>query len=283
MNRHGRELYIALQRLLPQHALSRLLGKVADARTPWLKNLLIRRAIAHYGIDLEEAEVQAIEQYPSFNSFFTRALKESARPIEGGKDDIISPADGTLSQIGHIRDGEIYQAKGSWFSTRRLLGCDPETARRFDGGSFATVYLAPRDYHRVHMPVSGKLVASHYIPGRLFSVNTTTVSQVPRLFARNERLVCFFESEERLVSVVLVGAIFVAGIETRWRPHYPPGKLLEEYFDTPRAFGRGEELGRFRFGSTVIVAMEEGAQWLPEHRAGERIKMGELLGRRKNG
>ncbi len=277
MNRHIEELYIALQRLLPQHSLSRLLGKVAESEIPWLKNALIRTAVRHYGIDMADAQEEDPAHYTSFNRFFTRALKPDARPLEGGDNTLVSPADGTLSQFGTIDRGQIFQAKGHTFSTRALLGCSEDRAAGFDGGSFATIYLAPRDYHRVHMPLAGELTECRYIPGRLFSVNEVTARGVPGLFARNERLVCHFDTAAGPMAVVLVGAIFVAGIRTPWREYFHPRQCREEQFNPPRPFARGEELGQFCFGSTVIVAMAEGCRWREIHQPGNKVRMGQAL------
>ena len=275
---HRGELFAALQRLLPQHTLSRLLGRLADSRRPGLKNFLIRQAIARYGIDLGDAQQSNIEDYPSFNHFFTRALKPGARPVDQTDTALISPADGTISQLGAVRDGNIFQAKGHWFSTASLLGLDGASCARFGGGSFATVYLSPRDYHRVHMPYPGKLRETLYVPGRLFSVNDTTARHIPGLFARNERLVCLFETDRGLLAVVLVGALFVAGIRTVWRDYYKPNQYHREVFADPRHFDRGEELGQFRFGSTVVLVTEQPLDYSPALSHGNGVQMGEALG-----
>jgi len=276
--RHRDELFIALQRLLPQHGCSRLLGKLAESETPWLKNWLIQQAMGHYGIDLAEAEESDPRAYRSFNHFFTRRLKADARPIDTNPAAIASPADGAISQIGAVREGRIFQAKGHDFSTATLLGCNAQTASRFSGGSFATIYLSPRDYHRVHMPVSGTLVETRYIPGNLFSVNDTTANHVDSLFARNERLSCIFKTEQGLVAVVLVGALFVAGIETRWQKSFAPGKPHSRRFDGEVSLAKGEELGAFKFGSTAIVVSEKPVTWNPDFNAESICRMGEAMG-----
>ena len=235
-------------------------------------------AVHQYQIDLQEAEVEEALTYPSFNAFFTRRLKSEARPIKSGADALISPADGVISQIGSINKGQIFQAKNRLFSTRALLGCSQNYARDFSQGSFATIYLSPRDYHRVHMPVDGNLIQTNYIPGKLFSVNNTTTRHIDRLFARNERLVCLFETDFGKMAVVLVGALFVAGIETRWNQHYQPGKLQTEHFSSPKPFKAGNELGLFKFGSTVVVVTEKSVNWCKDYDATTPCKMGQLLG-----
>lgn len=277
--KHRDELFIALQRLLPHQGASRLLGKLADSRTPWVKNGLIRLALRHYGVDLEEAEFEDYRDYGSFNDFFTRRLKPAARPIDGDPLTLVSPADGTVSQYGHIRDGEILQAKGHHYSVKSLLGgSNPDEWRSFLDGSFFTVYLSPRDYHRVHMPVSGGIGETRYIPGRLFSVNSTTTREIDQLFTRNERLVCLADTQFGKLAVVMVGALFVAGIETRWRPFYPHGQLDQSRFEPPKRFHKGEELGLFRFGSTVIVVTERPVEWRRAIAPDAACTMGMALG-----
>jgi len=276
--KHRDELFIAVQRLLPQQLCSRLLGKVADSKIPWLKSFLIEKAVHHYGIDLSEALLTETGDYESFNQFFTRHLKADARPIDRDPLSLVSPADGNISQIGKVDDGHIFQAKGHQFSTTALLGCDPETASRFNGGSFATIYLSPRDYHRVHMPFSGTLLESLYIPGDLFSVNETTANHVENLFARNERLCCLFSTDQGLMAVVLVGALFVAGIETSWQKTYRAGKLQRRGFNGDVALKKGQELGLFKFGSTAIVVSETALNWGEGFKAGTTCRMGEALG-----
>ena len=275
---HKDELFIALQRLLPQHSASRLLGKIADSEKPWLKDRLIRAAISHYGINLDEAENDDPAAYSSFNAFFTRHLRPGARPVDLRDNALVSPADGTLSQRGNIVDGQIYQAKGREFSTAALLGCPAEQAARFASGAFATIYLAPRDYHRVHMPVDGSLTSTTYIPGKLFSVNDTTARHIDRLFARNERLVCWFDTARGKMAVVLVGALFVAGIETQWQKYYRPETVQRQTFEPAETFAKGDELGCFRFGSTVVVISEADLDWADTAAAGTTCKMGEALG-----
>ena len=277
-NHHKGELFAALQRLLPQHTLSRLLGKLASCENTRLKNFLIAKAIDRYGIDLSEAISSNIEEYSSFNDFFTRHLRPGARPIDSGVNSLVSPADGAISQLGKIEQGRIFQAKGHDFSVQTLLGLPLDQTARFDNGSFVTVYLSPRDYHRVHMPYPGSLVETLYVPGQLFSVNDTTAQHIPGLFARNERLVCLFETDRGLMAVVLVGAIFVAGIGTVWQEHYVPGQIHHERFANPQPFQRGQELGLFRFGSTAVVALENPIGFSKAFGHGTTVRMGEELG-----
>jgi phosphatidylserine decarboxylase len=197
-------LFIAMQHLLPQHLLSRLTGVLARSGFQPLKDWLIRRFIAHFAVDMSEAAEPDPGAYPHFNAFFTRALREGMRPVDAAPRAITSPADGAVSQLGAIEDGRMFQAKGHWFSAAELLA-DPADARLFANGSFATIYLSPRDYHRVHMPLAGRLRALRYVPGKLFSVNQVTAESVPGLFARNERLVCLFDTEHGPLAMVLVG------------------------------------------------------------------------------
>jgi len=252
-------LFIGLQTILPQHHISRLIGWLAQLEQPvWLKNLLITLFMQAYGISLDEAELPRAQDYRSFNHFFTRALIDGARPLASTR--YVSPADGVLSQRGNIDSGQMLQAKGRWDDTQGLLAGDALEAAVFDTGSFATVYLSPRDYHRVHMPISGTLRKTRYVPGDLFAVNTATTLGVDQLFARNERLVCFFDTADGQLAVVLVGAIIVAGIETVWGgvedPN--PGTIRERKFDDNEAITleAGAELGRFFLGSTVVLLAE---------------------------
>lgn len=275
-------LFIIVQYLLPQHLLSRLVGKLAETRVFWLKNLLIERFIKQYGVDMSEAQEEDHQYYASFNEFFTRPLKPDARPICDGEDEIACPADGSISQLGDIRDGRIFQAKGHHYDLFRLLGGNNEDALPFRNGRFATIYLSPRDYHRVHMPLDGTLLATHYIPGQLFSVNQTTAENVDSLFARNERLVCLFDTTAGPMAVILVGAMIVAGIETMWSGQVapPPRTVQSQRFDTPLlvSLKKGEELGRFKLGSTVIVLFGENViDFLPAFDAGTQTRMGEAL------
>ncbi len=276
--------FIWLQHLAPQHGLSRLAGSLASSRVPWLKNMLIRRFIRAYNVDMDQAERPASE-YTCFNDFFTRALIPEARPIADIRDHVLCPADGAISQVGRIEDGRILQAKGQSYTAAELLGGDIELAERFDGGNFMTIYLSPSDYHRVHMPVAGTLSETSYIPGDLFSVNTATAAAVPRLFARNERLACVFDTSQGRVASVMVGAMIVASIETVWsglvKPH---GKqVIRTTFAESEApqLDAGAEMGRFLLGSTVILLFEPGKiKWLADLRAGDIVRMGQVIARK---
>ncbi len=275
-------LFIIMQYLLPQHLLSRLVGKLAQTRIFWLKNLLIERFIKQYGVDMSEALYEDHRDYENFNSFFTRELKPGAREIANDPNVIACPADGAISQLGDICDGRIFQAKGHEYSLATLVG-NNEDALPYRNGKFATVYLSPKDYHRVHMPVDGKLIATHYIPGQLFSVNQTTAENVDNLFARNERLVCVFETPVGPMAMILVGAMIVAGIETVWGGQVapPPKTVQSQRFDNVQtvALKKGEEMGRFKLGSTVILLFGENAmEWLSAFNAGTETRMGEALG-----
>lgn len=275
-------LFVALQYLLPQHLLSRAAGWLAGLRRPeWLKNALIRLFIRAFGVDMREAEQPHAEAYPDFNTFFTRPLRPGARPLaEAG---VLSPADGTISQIGRIQEHSLVQAKGRRFSTWALLGGDDERASWYRNGHFTTIYLSPRDYHRVHMPLDGKLIATRYVPGQLFSVNQATAEGVDALFARNERLVCHFETPAGPMAMVLVGAMIVAGIDTVWAGQVaPPPREVQErdYLRLPEpvSLGRGEEMGRFKLGSTVILLFPEGRiDWGAGLAAGGSVRMGQAL------
>jgi len=278
-------LFIIFQYLIPQHLLSRLAGAIAQCPWPWLKNALIARFIDHYDVNMEEAVNARPQDFAHFNDFFTRALKPGARPVVAEPDTIACPADGAISQLGTITDGRIFQAKGQSYSALELLGGDSEVADQFDGGQFATVYLSPRDYHRVHMPLTGTLRSMTYVPGDLFSVNTSTAEQVPRLFSRNERAVCLFDTEAGPMAVVLVGAMIVAGIETPWAGQVAPLKRQinrVDYLAPSReiVITKGDEMGRFKLGSTAIVLFAAGAmQWQPTLTATSPTRMGELFGR----
>ena len=272
------KLFALIQYPLPHHLLSRLVGWLAECRQPWLKNVLVRAFIRRFRVDMDEAAESDPTAYATFNDFFTRALEEDARPLGEG---VMSPADGRLSQFGAIEAGQLLQAKGHYFSAMDLLGGDGEAARRYLGGSFATVYLSPSDYHRVHMPLAGTLTEVVYVPGRLFSVNAATTKHVPKLFARNERLVCHFDTEHGPMAVVLVGAMIVAAIETVWAGQITPlprGGVQRIRFDTPVHLERGAEMGRFKLGSTVVMALSEPVGFAASLEPGAKVKMGQSLG-----
>ncbi len=271
---------------LPQHAISRLTFRLARIETPWFKNAFIRWFADTYRVDWSEARCARAEDYPNFNAFFTRELKGSARPIEGGADTVVSPADGHISQVGRIDHDAVFQAKGHSFSVTELVGGDSARAAAFQDGSFATVYLSPRDYHRVHMPLTGKLRETVYVPGRLFSVAAHTVRTVPRLFARNERLVAIFDTDAGPMAMVLVGAINVAAIETVWSGLVTPPPRAQIEADNMQQRGieleRGAEMGRFNMGSTVILLFGRNrVNWLEGLRAEQPVRMGQALGKRQ--
>jgi phosphatidylserine decarboxylase len=276
---------VFLQYLLPQHLLTRGAHHLARLRTPEFKNFLIERFIARYGVDMSEAESADPEAYPDFNAFFTRALRTGARPVSSDASAIVSPVDGEVSQAGGISGNTLLQAKGRTFTLADFLGSEADGAR-FRDGRFATIYLAPHNYHRVHMPADGTLESMHYVPGSLFSVNQATTGHVGRLFARNERVICRFTGNAGTVIVCLVGAMLVGGMETVWHGPVTPAADRNTtdwvYKGTPgaRKFARGEEIGRFNMGSTVILLFEPGAvEWDPWLTPGTLLKVGQRIGR----
>lgn len=284
----GARLFVGLQHLLPQHLLSRLMYRLARVESAPLKAWMIRAYVHLVGVDLSPAEQPDLSAYPHLNAFFTRALRPAARPLDPSPDAVLSPVDGTISQIGTIVDGRIIQAKGHDYSVSDLLGGNGESTQRFDRGSFATIYLSPRDYHRIHMPLAGDLSEMRYLGGRLFSVNQTTAEQVPGLFARNERVLCLFDTDAGPMAVILVGAIFVGGIETVWEGEVTPARseLNARRWDytgqTPGVhLGRGDEMGRFNLGSTVILLFPAGAvTWDGALAPGVQVRMGQRIGTR---
>ncbi|QOW44572.1 archaetidylserine decarboxylase [Acinetobacter piscicola] len=272
-----KQLFIRAQNLVPQQQLSRVVGKLAASENPLVKNVVIQAFKAQYGIDMSIAQQSDALKYKSFNEFFTRALKEGVREIDTDANSIVSPADGAISQLGQVKEGDVFQAKGQSFSVEKLIG-DPQLAAPFKNGEFATVYLSPRDYHRVHMPFAGTLTETLYIPGELFSVNKTTAENVPGLFARNERMVCLFDTELGRMAVVLVGAMIVAGIETVATGKVKPSGRLELNHHELK-LEKGDELGRFYLGSTAIVLFEQGKMnWDAQFKANSVVVMGEALG-----
>lgn len=271
------------QYLLPHHSLSILMSYLTHSKCkPW-KNLFIKQIIKFYNVNMDEAVEQDITTYESFNAFFTRALKADARPISNAVKGIVCPADGEVSQAGIINQGDIFQAKGKSFTATELLGGDVLRAQPFNDGLFTTIYLSPRDYHRLHMPITGTLKEMVHIPGRLFSVNAATTNSVPGLFARNERVACIFDTEVGPMALILVGAIFVSSVETTWHGVVTPPTRREvrswHYDDNAPIIKIGEEMGRFNMGSTIIVLFaKEQARWDAEFTAGKKVKMGELIG-----
>ncbi len=275
--------FIGLQYIIPQHGLSRLAGWLASTSIPWIKQPFIDWFIQRYDVDMSIALETDPTQYRNFNEFFTRSLASGQRPIVSEEKAIACPADGHISQLGSIVNGHIFQAKGHEYSLLELVGGDSEVAKQFVDGSFATVYLSPKDYHRVHMPLSGQLISMTHVPGDLFSVNTTTAENVPRLFARNERVVALFSTAAGPMAVILVGAMIVASIETVWAGLVAPAKKsvsTTHYHNVPEVhLEKGEEMGRFKLGSTAIVLLgKDAAEWAASLEAESPVTMGEKMG-----
>lgn len=272
------------QYVLPKQALTSLAGRVAGAKGGAMTTRLIRWFVDKYGVNMDEAANPDIASYASFNEFFTRPLKEGARPLANA--DFVCPVDGAISQFGSIDEHKIFQAKGHTFTTAELVGGDNKLAGQFAHGCFANLYLSPKDYHRIHMPCDGRLTNMIYVPGALFSVNPTTARGVPGLFARNERVVCVFESEQhgRFV-MVLVGATIVGSMATVWHGVVNPPRLPKvfewNYESRPVVLKKGEEMGRFLLGSTVVMLFKKGTigfngEWAPER----AVRLGEVMGNR---
>lgn len=271
------------QYILPHHFLSQIMSKFTHCENTTWKNLMISQIIKFYHVNMADAQQEDINAYRSFNHFFTRALKDSVRPLTELKTGVACPADGAVSQAGQISAGDIFQAKGKSFTVTELLGGDAQRAAPFEDGLFTTIYLSPKDYHRLHMPITGTLKEMIHIPGRLFSVNGATANSVPRLFARNERVACIFDTEIGEMALVLVGAIFVSSVETVWHGVVTPPTIREvrswKYTENAPVLEKGAEMGRFNMGSTIIVLFgKDKAQWLPEFVAGKSVQMGELIG-----
>lgn len=279
------KLFVLSQYITPQLAVSRLAGRLADNdRTPALKNRVVRWFIGRYGVNMSEAAESNPEAYPSFNAFFTRALKPGVRPVDSRDSVLVSPVDGAISQLGQVTCDRVFQAKGQSFSLTELLGGDEQRAAEFAEGEFATIYLSPKDYHRIHMPLAGKLREMVYIPGKLFSVNPVTAENVPNLFARNERVACVFDTDAGPMAMVLVGAMIVGSVETTWSGVVAPGTGLvtSTRYDADQPdiqFEKGQEMGRFRLGSTVVLVMPKGSvTWNEDEVPEKTVKMGEAFG-----
>jgi phosphatidylserine decarboxylase len=273
-------LFVWLQYLLPQHGLSRLVLHATRATSPWFKNLLIRGFLKLYRVDMTDAVETDPFRFNSFNEFFTRALKPDARPIAGDPHTIACPVDGTISEAGSIEGDTLLQAKGRRYRLSELLALQP-WANRFEGGSFATIYLAPFNYHRVHIPLRGRLLETVYVPGRLFSVNTVTASHVPRLFARNERVLTLFDTAYGQCALVLVGALNVGSMATVWAGDVTPAARRVLTILPPQSvtLQKGAELGRFNMGSTVVLLFQAGhARWDIGIQAGAPVVLGQSLG-----
>ncbi len=274
------------QYILPHHPLSRLMDFFTRSKLRIWKNFAIKLIVNHYKVNMDEASNSDITSYPSFNAFFTRTLKPGARPITNAAKAIVSPADGAVSQFGDIIDSNIIQAKGKNYTVTQLLGGDQQRAEPFVNGKFMTIYLSPRDYHRLHMPLAGQLQEMVHIPGRLFSVNAATTNCIPGLFARNERVATLFDTEAGPMALVLVGAIFVSSIETVWHGVVTPptSKSIKtwQYPDKPPTFKAGEEMGRFNMGSTIIVLFGQNQiDWHSDLIAGKGVQLGQMIGKIK--
>jgi phosphatidylserine decarboxylase len=274
-------LAVLPQYLIPKQALTVLAGKLAGAEAGGLTTGIIRWFVGRYGVNMAEAANPDIASYASFNEFFTRPLRDGARPLAAA--DFICPVDGAISQFGAIERDQIFQAKGHSYSTAALVGGDRELAARFADGSFATLYLSPRDYHRIHMPCDGRLIRMIHVPGALFSVNPTTARSVPGLFARNERVVCVFDSPHGPFVLTLVGATIVGSMATVWHGVVNPprpGHLREwSYADQRIEFRQGDEMGRFLLGSTVVLLFPKGRiRFNPDWAPAQAIRLGEAMG-----
>lgn len=278
------KIKITLQYMMPKHAISRLAGKLAAAQAGWLTTSLIKWFIKAYKIDMSEAKLKNAEDFKTFNDFFTRELAEGARTINANEQQLCYPVDGAISQQGNIVDGQLIQAKGFDYSLVSLLGGKEETAEPFIGGTFSCIYLAPKDYHRIHMPMAATLTEMIYIPGELFSVNPLTANNVTNLFSRNERVVCIFDTAQGKMAMVLVGATIVASIETTWAGTITPpaGKNIFRwtYPTTGKNsvhLAKGEEMGRFKLGSTVICTFAPNmVTFNPEATSGTVTRLGEF-------
>jgi phosphatidylserine decarboxylase len=279
------KIKITLQYIMPKHAISRLVGKLAQAKMGWLTTKLIKLFIDSYGVNMNEAKLKKASDFDTFNNFFTRELEEGARTIHVDENTVCYPVDGAISQQGNIIDGQLIQAKGFNYSLSSLLGGDEKTAAPFQGGKFSCIYLAPKDYHRIHMPMAARLREMIYVPGELFSVNPLTAENVPDLFARNERVVAIFDTKMGELAMVLVGATIVASIETTWagtitppagkdifRWHYPEGG------SDAITFNKGDEMGRFKLGSTVVstFAPKMISEFAEDAGPGTVTRLGEL-------
>jgi phosphatidylserine decarboxylase len=273
-------LSVLPQYLYPKRAMTTVAGKLANAKAGRATTAFIRWFVGHYGVNMSEAAEPDIARYPTFNAFFTRALRPGARPFADA--DFICPVDGSISQFGAIDDDRIIQAKNHHYSTVALVGGDRDLAAHFRHGSFATLYLSPKDYHRIHMPCAGRLMRMIFVPGSLFSVNPVTARGVPELFARNERVVCVFETEHGPFVLVLVGATIVGSMETVWHGIVNPAGARDvkewQYRPQDRVFGKGDEMGRFLLGSTIVMLFPKerlrfNPAWAPER----AVRLGEMM------
>jgi phosphatidylserine decarboxylase len=275
-------LAVLPQYLYPKRALTVFGGFVASHRWGWITTRIIRRFIRKYRVAMDEALVSDPAQFATFNDFFTRALKPGARPL--AQADFVCPVDGAISQLGAIERDQIFQAKGHSYSTTALLAGDATLAQRFENGSFATIYLSPRDYHRIHMPLDGRLVRMTYVPGDLFSVNPVTARGVPGLFARNERVICQFDTPHGPFVQVLVGATVVGSMATVWHGQVNPPRTAQvrqwDYAQQDIRLAQGEEMGRFLLGSTVVLLWpKDTIRFNPDWQAGGAVRLGQAMGK----
>lgn len=283
INTKAYRLLPALQTILPHHLINELAYLLAEKQWPWLKNWLIHRFITTNNIDMIDAIYQNPEDYSSFNDFFTRTLREGTRPLPLDPNLISSPVDGTISQIGEIKNNKIIQAKQHDYNLTALLGGNHELADIFDNGLFSTIYLDPSDYHRVHMPATGTLRKMAFIPGTLYSVNQSSVDNINNLFTRNERVISIFDTDYGPMAVIMVGAMVVGSMETVWAGEVKTGSsdiTWYSYDDASVTLARGDEMGLFKLGSTVILLFPKAAiQWLETYNPNTKIKMGSALAR----
>lgn len=272
-------LKTAPQYLIPTRALNAYAKFMAAVKIPVIKNRLIRNFIKDYGVNMSEAREESIEHYACFNDFFIRQLKPECRPVSDAG--IVSPVDGAISEIGSITAGKLLQAKGREYTVSELLACEEALSSQFNNGLFATIYLSPKDYHRVHMPIEATLKEMIYVPGKLFSVQPTTARVIPRLFARNERLVVFFDTPVGLMAMVLVGAMIVGAIGTNWHGDIRRGRKIKRfaYHEANTVLQKAAEMGYFKLGSTVILlfANNQRMAWNKNVHAGDHVRLGEAL------
>lgn len=278
----SQKAFVALQYFLPKVAMTNAIGWLMARETTWFKNAVIRAFVKGFSVNTKEAAAAVPDGYASMNAFFTRELAPGTRPVDAESDSIVSPCDGVISECGRIEKGQLIQAKGFSYKCGELLG-DDEAASHFEGGLFMTIYLAPYDYHRVHMPIAATVTGHRHMPGALFSVNQTTAAAVPRLFARNERRVFMLTDDSHTSAMVMVGALNVGSISTVWDDTLQAGSLTQpSSLPLPRApFAKGATLGWFNMGSTVIVLLPPAyAEWLADRRRGDVLRMGETIAKR---
>lgn len=271
------------QNLIPQHLLSRFMGTLANAKLGCLTHFGIKKFIAHYHVNMGEAKISDYRQFPSFNDFFTRALKSDARVMPSDPKVFISPVDGCVSECGKIQKDQLLQAKGAYFNLLDLLGGDKASAQHFEDGQFLTAYLSPKDYHRFHMPIAGELKKMIYVPGKLFSVNQSSVKNVPGLFARNERVICIFDTEIGKVALISVGAMIVGSMSMQWHGVVAPQakRIVQtwDYCDQKIILNRGDEVGHFRLGSTVILLCQKNKmQWNTDLQSEKSLQLFDDIG-----